>query len=280
MRIIFYYYNIIYFLFIKIESENVIHQRTELPTEGSVCVCLDKTLQAVHLQSQSDLPGRNVVLYLTVPLTIPQSPLTVTTVDTTLTLTPHQTDEEILWSRQLSWPVQGPNAGSLPRFQVETSRVLVLTTTATSEDVLLIIDMEYEHKKDRRLKEEEETIQHGEIIEIAEETLEEINANLPLECVVDNIQDPLLSHSEEPRPEVINCDIENNREHNNNNEHHDETVEEVNFSLKLPPTATGQIGDSVMEEIDEYCDISDESDDVYEYYYEEITDDDDDDDKD
>ena len=195
-----------------------------------------------------------------------------------------QTDEEILWSRQLSWPVHGPNVGSLPRFQVETSRVLVLTTTATSEDVLLIIDMEYEHKKDRRLREEEETIQHGEIIEIAEETLEEINANLPLESVVDNIQDPLLSPYEEPRPEVINCDIENNHE-NNNKGLHDETVEEVNFSLKLPPTTgSGQIEDSVMEEIDEYCDISDENDDDdddyddYEYYYEEITDDDESDD--
>ena len=159
---------------------------------------------------------------------------------------------------------------------METSRVLILTTSATSEDVLLIIDMEYEHKKDRRLREEEETIQHGEIIEISEETLEEINSNHPLESVVDNIQDPLLSPYEEPRPEVINCDIENNREHNKYNEHHDETVEEVNFSLKLPPTATGQIEDSVMEDIDEYCDISDESDDDYEYYYEEITDDDDD----
>ena len=163
---------------------------------------------------------------------------------------------------------------------METSRVLVLTTTATSEDVLLLIDMEYEHKTDRTLREREETIQHGEIIEIAEEeTLEEINANFPLANVVDNIQDPLLSHYEEPRPEVINCDIENNREKNNNNEHHDETVEEVNFSLKLPPTSTGQIEDSVMEDIDEYCDISDESDDDYEYYYEEITDDDNDNDK-
>ena len=161
---------------------------------------------------------------------------------------------------------------------METSRVLVLTTTATSEDVLLIIDMEYEHKEERRmLREREETIQQGEIIEIVEETLEEINANFPLENVVDNFQDPLLSHSEEPRPEVINCDRENIHE-NNNNGRHDETFEEVNFSITIPPI--GQTEDSVMEEIDEYCDISDESDDdEYEYYYEEITDDDESDDK-
>ena len=164
---------------------------------------------------------------------------------------------------------------------METSRVLVLTTTATSEDVLLIIDMEYEHKQDRNaLRERKETIQHGEVIEIVEETLEEINAAFPpetLEPVADNFQDPLQSHGEEPRPEVVNCDRENSHENNNNYGLHDETCEEVNFSLKLPPT--GQMEDSVMEEIDEYCDISDESDDDdYEYYYEEITDDDESDD--
>ena len=171
--------------------------------------------------------------------------------------------------------------GSLPRFQVETSRVLVLTTTATSEDVLLIIDMEYQHqhKADtRRLEEREETIQHGEIVEIVEETLEEINANFPLENVDDNFHDPLLSPCEVPRPRVIICDRENIHG-NNNNELDDESFEEVNFSLKLPPTGTNQIEDSVMEEIVEYCDISDESDDEdYEYYYEEVTDDDESDD--
>ena len=155
---------------------------------------------------------------------------------------------------------------------METSRVLILTTSATSEDVLLIIDMEYEHKKYRFSREREETIQHGDIIEIAEESLEEINVDFPLENVVDNIQDSLLSHHEEPRPEVINCDIENNDE-SNNNRLDDEAFEEVNFSLKLPPA-----GDSVMEDIEEYCDISDENDDDYEYYYEEITDDDESDD--
>ena len=158
---------------------------------------------------------------------------------------------------------------------METSRVLILTTSATSEDVLLIIDMEYEHKKDRFSREREETIQHGDIIEIAEESLEEINVTFPLENVVDNIQDSLLSHHEEPRPEVINCDIENNDE-NKNNGLDDETFEEVNFSVKLPPA--GQLEDSVMEDIEEYCDISDENDDDYEYYYEEITDDDESDD--
>ena len=133
--------------------------------------------------------------------------------------------------------------------------------------------MEYEHKKHRKTGgEREETIQHGEINEIVEETLQELNAYFPVENVVDNIQDPLLSHHEEPRPEVISCEIENINE-NNNNQLNVETFEEVNFSLKLHPT--GHVEDFVMEEIEEYCDVANESDDDdYEYYYEEITDDD------
>lgn len=52
-----------------------------------------------------------------------------------------------LWCRELSWPLHGPNVGSIPKFQVETSRVLVLTTTANAEDILLIISMKRNNKK-------------------------------------------------------------------------------------------------------------------------------------
>ena len=53
----------------------------------------------------------------------------------------------------MSWPIDGPNIGSIPKFQVETSRVLVLTTTANAEDVLLIIKMN-KNKSNSKRKEE------------------------------------------------------------------------------------------------------------------------------
>ena len=51
--------------------------------------------------------------------------------------------------RELSWPIEGPNIGSIPKFQVETARVLVLTTTANAEDILLVIRMDNAERRGR-----------------------------------------------------------------------------------------------------------------------------------
>ena len=46
-----------------------------------------------------------------------------------------------LWSREIHWPLEGPNVGSIPKFKIENSRALVLTTTGNAQDVLLIIKL-------------------------------------------------------------------------------------------------------------------------------------------
>ena len=161
----------------------------------------------------------------------------------------------------------GPDVGCLPRLQVESSRILILTTTASEEDVMLLITMEYDHKEhvrnDRKKQGQKLKILHGEINEIADETLQEINENIPQENVVNNFHESLVNcQYEEYKPEIVNCDIlEGNQE----------SFEEVNFDFKLPC----QIRENI-EEMDEYCDSDEDyEDDEYEYYYEEITDDED-----
>ena len=100
-----------------------------------------------------------------------------------------QISAEVLWSRELSWPALQHNVLSLPRFQVETSRVIVLTTTDRQEDLMLLITMEYDHKRNRKLTEEKLDILQGEVNEIVEETLQEITENIPPETAADNLHD-------------------------------------------------------------------------------------------
>ena len=164
----------------------------------------------------------------------------------------------MLWSRELSWPALQHNVLSLPRFQVETSRLIVLTTTDRQEDLMLLITMEYDHKRNRKLTEKKLDILQGEVNEIVEETLQEITESTPPETAADKFHDtPERCEYEEYRPEVINCDMSTSQE----------SCHVLNFNLKLPEQ-------SITDELDEYCDDSDE-DDEYEYYYEEVTDDDD-----
>lgn len=54
------------------------------------------------------------------------------------------TSESILenvWSREIVWPVEGPTTGSIPRFAVERSRVLAISSTGRARDVIHVVRM-------------------------------------------------------------------------------------------------------------------------------------------
>ena len=134
---------------------------------------------------------------------------------------------------------------------------------------MLIIAMKYNQKENRNKRREilsEVTILHGEVNEIIDETLREINDEVEevlMENVATNLHELVSCHYEEYQPVIINCDKQN----------HPETFDEVNFNLILPSRQISDSAKYVIDEMDENCD-TDENDE-YEYYYEEVTDDDD-----
>ena len=172
--------------------------------------------------------------------------------------------------REVSWPIDGPNIGSIPKFQVETSRVLVLTTTANAEDVLLIIKMNNSNFDPKDKIEDDSTPIKDISIAIAEfETFDTEHVADIDEPIVIDYQEALKIdhyHLEDyniSRVQVVSdqCEMSN-------------ITEDFKFTLKIDE-------DPILDEtnVESYININvdgemddDEYDDEYTYTYEEVTD--------
>ena len=167
--------------------------------------------------------------------------------------------------RELSWPIEGPNIGSIPKFQVETSRVLVLTTTANAEDILLVIKMDNAERRSReKLQDSRELVAENESIQL--ESTENIAVSVEYsQASLGVIENDLESPDYQVNAE--NVSIESSREQTEDIVSRDEDgLENISITFKLSLNCNNG---NVVCEID--SDLE-ESDSEYTFTYEEVTD--------
>ena len=167
--------------------------------------------------------------------------------------------------RELSWPIEGPNIGSIPKFQVETSRVLVLTTTANAEDILLVIKMDNAERRSReKLQDSRELVAENESIQL--ESTENIAVSVEYsQASLGVIENDLESPDYQVTAE--NVSIESSREQTEDIVSRDEDgLENISITFKLSLNCNNG---NVVCEID--SDLE-ESDSEYTFTYEEVTD--------
>ena len=175
--------------------------------------------------------------------------------------------------RELSWPIEGPNIGSIPKFQVETSRVLVLTTTANAEDILLVIKMDNVEKRSREklrdssvlVSDNEGALREMESIQF--ESTENIVSLQYSEASLGVIEQDLQSPHYQVNAE--NVSIESSREQTADIVSSDEDgLENISITFKLSLNCNNG---NVVCEIDSDVGLE-ESDSEYTFTYEEVTD--------
>ena len=183
--------------------------------------------------------------------------------------------------RELSWPIEGPNIGSIPKFQVETSRVLVLTTTANAEDILLVIKMD---NTERRTREKHDRDSGSVLVPESEDILSEMES-IQFESAENIVS---LEYSEATL-EVIENDLEESHHYQVHAENvviessREQTAEDIivpsdardedgleNISLTFKLSLNCNNGNVVCE-IDSDSELE-ESDSEYTFTYEEVTD--------
>ena len=171
--------------------------------------------------------------------------------------------------RELSWPIEGPNIGSIPKFQVETARVLVLTTTANAEDILLVIKMDNAERRDRGEKQHlvaENEVTLDEVEAIQPETTENIASLEYSEASLEVIENDLESHRYQVDENVA---IESSSEQTEDIVPSEEDgLENISLTFKLSLNCNNG---NVVCEIDSDFELE-ESDSEYTFTYEEVTD--------
>lgn len=176
---------------------------------------------------------------------------------------------------------EGPvNVGSIPKFQVETRRVLVLTATARGDTVLLIVSMNKSHQQDHRqnvsLEEEEGEVQAG-TLESSDELQgeEQGQPQQILQAEENYIQGEANGNLVEDNVNII--EVEEAMENIAINEVNMDTENE-SFSLRISPPNTTESEEADTENdvmnFEEDCsyDATEDDDDEYTYTYEEVTD--------
>ena len=170
------------------------------------------------------------------------------------------------------------NVGSIPKFQVETRRVLVLTATARGDTVLLIVSMNKSHQQDHRqnvsLEEEEGEVQAG-TLESSDELRgeEQGQPQQILQAEENYIQGGASGNLVEDNVNIIEEAMENIAINDVNMD-----TENESFSLRISPPNTTESEEADTENdvmnFEEDCsyDGTEEDDDEYTYTYEEVTD--------
>ena len=166
--------------------------------------------------------------------------------------------------RELSWlGIEGPNIGSVPKFQVETSRILVLTTTLDAQEILLIMKMNLSEEMMKRIKLERGGNQDAlQLKTCVQQEIDEINFETTSNLL-------LLEDDVALEQAIIPSQVENNQSHSCQVNPSDVLIvdqsvqyfdeKEAKFSLVLS-------SDHYWSD-DEY----DDTDDEYTYTYEEVT---------
>ena len=165
------------------------------------------------------------------------------------------------------------NVGSIPKFQVETRRVLVLTATARGDTVLLIVSMNKSHKQDHRQNvslEENHEVQAG-TLESSDELRGE-EQEQPQQAEENYIQGGASGNHVEEDVNIIEESMENIAINDVNMD-----TENESFSLRISPPNTTESEEAETENdvmnFEEDCSYdATEDDDEYTYTYEEVTD--------
>ena len=176
------------------------------------------------------------------------------------------------------------NVGSIPKFQVETRRVLVLTATARGDTVLLIVSMNKSHQQDHRQNVSLEENHHSEEGEVQAGTLESSDElrgeeqgqpQQILQAEENYIQGGANGNLVEDNVNII--EVEEAMENIAINDVNMDTENE-SFSLRISPPNTTESEEADTENdvmnFEEDCsyDATEEDDDEYTYTYEEVTD--------
>ena len=160
--------------------------------------------------------------------------------------------------RELSWlAMEGPNIGSVPKFQVETSRILVLTTTLHAQQILLIIKMNLSEEIMKRIKIKGSNQDALPLKTCVQQEIDEINFETTSNLLEDDV---------ELEQAIIGSMVENNQSHSCQVNPSDVLIvdqsvqyfeeKEFQFSLVLSPDQNLSDDDSEEE---------------YTYTYEEVT---------
>ena len=169
------------------------------------------------------------------------------------------------------------NVGSIPKFQVETRRVLVLTATARGDTVLLIVSMNKSHKQDHRQNvslEENHEVQAGSLESSDELRGEEQEQHQQILQAEENyIQGGASGNLVEENVNIIEESMENIAI---NDVIMDTENESLSLTISLPNTTESEEAETENDAMnfEEDCsyDATEEDDDEYTYTYEEVTD--------
>ena len=153
--------------------------------------------------------------------------------------------------------MEGPNIGSVPKFQVETSRILVLTTTLHAQQILLIIKMNLSEEIMKRIKIKGSNQDALPLKTCVQQEIDEINFETTSNLLEDDV---------ELEQAIIGSMVENNQSHSCQVNPSDVLIvdqsvqyfeeKEFQFSLVLSPDQNLSDDDSEEE---------------YTYTYEEVT---------
>ena len=100
--------------------------------------------------------------------------------------------------------MEGPNIGSVPTFQVETSKILVLTTTLDAQQILLIIRMNLSEEIMKRIKIEGSNQDALPLKTCVQQEMDEINFETTSNLLEDTV---------ELEQAIIPSLVENNQSH-------------------------------------------------------------------
>ena len=162
--------------------------------------------------------------------------------------------------RELSWDaIEGPNIGSVPKFQVETSRILVLTSKSDAQHILLIIKMNLSEEIMKSIKIEGSNQVATQIKTCVQQEIDEINFETTSN---------LLDEDTEGELAIICCEVENNQSQGCQVNPSDVLI--VDQSVQYFDEKEFQFSFVLSSDLNNWSE-ADDSDEEYTYTYEEVT---------